>query len=177
MKRFFEFAGKTGTLLTTFVLVVVILFLVFPNVPIDGELLDEKSGYSLEDAIDALTAYGADGRSTYLWTSLGLDTFFPLIYVTFFAGLIYRFRLNDETWWLAYIPIVGGIWDLMENVQISSMLLAYPEISETQVSWASVFTKVKHWMGSLYLVIGVLLLVIKITRTMAEKVRSRGIGS
>lgn len=177
MRRFFEFAGKTGTLLTTLVLVVVILFLVFPNLPINGELLDVKSGYSFDEALGALTAYGADGRRTYLWTSLGLDTLFPCIYVTFFAGLIYRFRATEGSWWLAYVPIVGGIWDLIENVQISSMLLAYPEISETQVSWTSAFTSAKHWIGSLYLVIGVVLLLISITRSIAGKIRSRGIGS
>lgn len=173
MRRFFEFSGKTGTLLATLVFVVVILFLVFPNLPIAGELLDVKSGYSFDEAMVALTAYGDEGRRTYLWTSMGLDTLFPIVYVTFFAGLIYRFRATDGTWWLAYIPIIGGIWDLMENVQISLMLVAYPDISEAQVAWASFFTALKHWLGTLYLVIGVLLVLISIRRTILDKIRSR----
>lgn len=174
MRRFFEFAGKTGTLLATLALVGVVLFLVFPNLPIEGELLDEMSGYSFAEAMRALTGYGTDGRTTYLWSSLALDTLFPIVYVTFFAGLIYRFRATDGTWWFAYIPIIGGIWDLMENVQISMMLLTYPNISEAQVASASIFTQVKHWLGSLYLVIGIVLLLIAITRTTTEKFRSRG---
>ena len=177
MRRFFEFAGRTGTLVATLVVVVVTLFLVFPNLPINGELLDQKSSYTYSEATDALEAYGTEGRATYLWISLGLDTLFPFIYVTFFAGLIYRFRPSEGTWWLACIPIFGGIWDLLENAQISLMLIAYPEVSESQVMWASVFTQVKHWIGSVYLAIGLLLLLVSITRNIFAKIRSSDTGS
>ena len=108
--------------------------------------------------------------------SLVLDTLFPFIYVTFFAGLIYRFRAFEGTWWLAYIPILGGIWDLMENAQISLMLIGYPEVSEAQVAWASVFTQAKHWIGSVYLAIGFLLALVSITRTTFTKIRSSDTG-
>lgn len=64
-------------------MVVLILFLVFPNLPINGELLDVKASYTYEEAVEALEAYGADGRTVYLWTSLVLDTLFPIVYVTF----------------------------------------------------------------------------------------------
>lgn len=38
MKRYFEFAGRTRTLLVTFAATAVFLFLVFPMLPIDGEI-------------------------------------------------------------------------------------------------------------------------------------------
>ena len=173
MKRYFEFAERTSVLLTTLVMVVLILFFVFPILPINGELLDEKTSYSYEEAIHALEAYGVDGRPVYLWVSLLLDTLFPIAYATFFAGLIYRFRVTEGTWWLAYVPIFGGAWDLMENIQISSMLVMYPNVTEMQVAWASGFTQVKHWIGSVYLVIAVVVFLVSLTRATFVRIRSR----
>ena len=173
MRRYFEFAGRTSALLTSLLLVVLILFFVFPNLPIGGELLDEKSSYTFEDAVISLEAYGAEGRTTYLWTSLLLDTLFPIVYVSFFVGLIYRFRVSEGTWWLAYIPVFGGVWDLIENIQISSMLVMYPNITETQVAWASGFTQVKHWLGTVYLAIAVAVFLITLTKTTFIRIRSR----
>ena len=159
-------------MLTTLVVGVLILFFVFPNLPIDGELLDEKTSYTYDEAIRALAAYGAGGRTVYLWTSLLLDTLFPIVYATFFAGLIYRFRVTEGTWWLAYVPAFGGAWDLMENVQISLMLVAYPNVTETQVAWASGFTQVKHWIGSAYLVIAAVVFLASLTRTTFARIRA-----
>ena len=173
MRQYFEFASRTSALLTTLALVVLILFFVFPNLPIGGELLDEKPGYTYEEAITALNAYGGDGRTVYLWTSLLLDTLFPLVYVTFFAGVIYRFSVTEGTWWLAFLPVFGGAWDLIENIQISSMLVAYPDVTELQVASASLFTSVKHWIGTGYLVVAVGVFLISITRATFAKIRSR----
>jgi len=169
LRRYFEFANKTGTLIATAVVVVLVLFLIFPNLPIGGELLDMKSSYTYQEVMDSMEVYGADGRTIYLWASTVLDTVFPIVYATFFAGLIYRFRASESTWWLAYVPIVGGIWDLLENVQIASMLLAYPEIGETQVTWASTFTHLKHWIGSFYLIVGAVLLLVALVRKVFTK--------
>lgn len=101
----------------------VFLVLVFPNLPVGGELPDVKSGYSHDEAMASMKQYGPDGRTTYAWGSVLLDTLFPMSYVTFFAGLIYRFRLTEGTWILAFIPVLAGILDLAENVQITAMLV------------------------------------------------------
>ncbi len=164
MRRYLEFANKTGTLIASAFVVVLVLFLVFPNLPVGGELLDMKSSYTYQEVMDSMEAYGERGRTIYLLANTVLDTVFPIVYATFFAGLIYRFRASEGTWWLAYIPIVGGIWDLLENVQIASMLIMYPEIGETQVTWASTFTHLKHWLGSFYLIVGAVLLVVALVR-------------
>ena len=94
MRGYFEFAGRTGTLAVTLAATAVFLVLVFPNLPVGGELLDVKSGYSHDEAMASMEQYGPDGRTTYAWGSVLLDTLFPLSYVTFFAGLIYRFRVR-----------------------------------------------------------------------------------
>ena len=165
MRNYFEFAGRTGVLAATFAATAAFLFLVFPNLPIEGEMLDLKPGYSHEEAMDAMEGYGADGRTTYAWASAVLDTLFPLTYVTFFAGLIYRFRLTEGTWVLAFVPVFAGIWDLAENAQITAMLIQYPDVSAGQVAWASTFTSIKSgWIGPVYQLLGAGLLLIAAVR-------------
>ena len=177
MRRYFEFAAQSSSLVSTLIAVLVLLFLVFPNLPISDELLDVKSRYSYEEAMNALEAYGPEGRTIYLLVSLLLDTLLPVAYVTFFAGVIYRFRLSEGTWWLAYIPVFGGVWDLLENIQISAMLISYPDIAEAQVVWASTFTYLKHWIGSVYLGVAVVVFLVALTRIALTRFQSRDTSS
>ena len=123
MRGYFEFAAKTPILIASFIGIVVLVASVFPALPVGGELLDLKPGYSHGEVVAAMEEYGADGRRLYAWMSPTLDTLFPLVYVTFFAGVIYRFRLTEKLWVLAFIPVVAGIWDLCENAQITACLL------------------------------------------------------
>ncbi len=174
MRGYFEFAGRTGPLVVTFGATVAFLFLVFPNLPINGEMLDLKPGYSFDEAMASMEGYGPDGRSTYAWSSMLLDTLFPLTYVTLFAGLIYRFRLTEGTWWLAFIPVAAGVWDLLENVQITAMLVGYPDVGPTQVAWASAFTTVKGYIGPVYQILGIGLLLVALVRGALSRFRSDG---
>ncbi|MDE0363852.1 MAG: hypothetical protein OXI74_21950 [Rhodospirillaceae bacterium] len=167
MKRYFEFAGRTRTLLVTFVATAVFLFVVFPNLPINGEMLDVKPGYSYDEAMAAMEEYGPDA-----WGSMVLDTLFPLVYVTFFAGLIHRFRLTEGTWWLAFVPVVAGVWDLGENVQITAMLVGYPDVGPGQVASASAFTTVKGYIGPVYQILGIGLMLVAAVRRLFNRTRS-----
>ncbi len=160
MNRYFKFAGQTTVLVVTFAATLVFLFGVFPALPIGGVMLDLMPGYTHAEAMAAMEEYGASGRSVYAIASPTLDTLFPLVYVTLFAGLIYRFRWSDRTAFLAWIPVVSGIVDLGENVQITAMLLSYPDVSAAQVAAASAFTTVKGWLGPVYQLLAVALLIV-----------------
>ncbi len=174
MRAYFAFAGRTGTLAVTFVATAVLMVLVFPNLPIDGALLDLKAGYSYDEAMASMAQYGPGGRATYAWSSALLDTLFPIIYVTFFSGLIYRFRLTEGTWVLAFFPVAAGLWDLAENAQIIAMLVQYPDVSAAQVAWASAFTTVKGWIGPVYQIFGLGLLLSAMVRRGIRAFRRRG---
>lgn len=174
MRMYFAFAGRTGTLVVTLVITAVFLILVFPNLPVDGELLDSKLGYSYDEAMASMARYGTDGRTTYAWAIIVLDTLFPVSYVTFFAGLIYRFRMTERIWVLAFVPVFAGFWDLSENAQITAMLVQYPDVGVTQVAWASAFTVAKWWMAPVYQILGLGLLLLAMTRTAVRVVRHRG---
>ena len=171
MRGCFEFAGRTPTLLATFVATAVFLFVVFPNLPINGEMLDLKSGYTYDEAMASMEQYGPDGRTTYAWASMLLDTLFPLVYVTLFAGLIYRFRFTEGTWWLAFVPVVAGVWDLLENVQITALLLGYPDVGPAQVASASAFTMVKGLLGPVYQLLGIGLFLVAMVRSAYARIR------
>lgn len=173
MTRYFEFAGRTTTVAATFVSTAILLFLVFPNLPINGVMLDLMPSYTHDEAMAAMEGYGEAGRSFYAVASLTLDTLFPLVYVTLFAGLIHRFRWNDRTAFLAWIPVVAGIVDLGENVQIAAMLTSYPDVGPVQVAFASTFTMVKGWLGPVYQLLAVALLVVAGIRALRNRLARR----
>ena len=159
MKAYLDFASKTlvlgGTLATTLVLI----FAAFPALPIGGEMLDVKAGYSHEEAIAAMGGYGEQGRRVYAWSAGTLDTLLPLVYASFLAGIIYRFRPTERYWRLACLPLLAGVLDLGENVQIILMLTGYPDVSAAQVASASFFTALKGYALLLSLALAVVLAI------------------
>lgn len=165
MRRYFAFAARTPVLLTSLVCALVILFGVFPALPIGAEVLDVRDGYSYPELIAAMQQYGASGRRVYAWASPTVDTLFPLSYVTLFCGILYRFRPLERLWIIAWVPVLAGIWDLCENAQITAMLLMYPDIGETQVAWASFFTRVKTvYIGPAYQLPAIAFMLIALLR-------------
>ncbi len=160
MVSYFQFAEKTKVLILTFIGTFLFIKVIFPNIPLGGETLDGQLEYDFLLVQKLMAQYGEDGRYIYLLMSSTLDILFPLIYVTFFAGLIYRLRINNLLGWLAIIPIMAGLTDFGENIHVIMLLSQYPSISEDLVQTASWFTKTK-WsilsMTKLFIVTCILL--------------------
>lgn len=163
-RRFFEFAAGTSALLVSFCGVMLMMLLVFPSLPIHGEMIDLKLHYDLAQIQTLMLQYGADGRAVYALASPTLDTLFPMLYVTFFSGLLYRFRPTEPLWVVAFIPVFAGAWDMCENIQITVMLLQFPDLGAGQVGVASFFTSVKHLLSAVYESMAVVFLVIFVAR-------------
>lgn len=164
LRTFFEFAAGTKPLIISFVGVLVMVLLVFPALPVGGELLDVKLSYNLTDVQAAMLQYGPHGRAVYALASPTVDTLFPILYVTFLAGLLYRFRPSERLWLLAFIPVFAGAWDLCENAQITALLLQFPDISARQVAVASIFTSVKHVLSAVCELMAVVFLLLFLVR-------------
>ena len=126
------------------------MIVLFRFVPLGGEMLDLKFGYSQSELVHTLAMYTERGRSWHVFSSAFLDTLFPLLYVTFFTGVLWRYRPIDRFEYFALVPIFAGALDLLENAQIIKLLIDYPEISSLQVAVASFFTKSKHILGFFY---------------------------
>ena len=75
------------------------------------------------------------------------------------------------------LPVAAGIWDLAENAQITAMLVRYPDVGATQVAWASAFTAVKGWIGPVYQILGLGLLLMAMARGAVRAIRRRGGGT
>jgi hypothetical protein len=163
-RQFFEFAAGTRVLLVSFVGVMLMALLVFPMLPLGGDMIDLKLNYALSDIQRSMLQYGESGRTVYAIASPTLDTLFPALYVTFFCGLLYRFRPSERLWPTAFIPLVAGVWDLCENAQITALLLQYPNVSASQVAVASFFTTTKHVMSAVYELLAVVFLAVYLSR-------------
>ena len=167
---YLEYASRTPVLGVTLVSVLVLLFAVYPALPIGGELLDSRSGYTHQEAVAAMEGYGEEGRRVYAWSSATLDTLLPVVYVSFLAGLIYRLRPTERLRRLAYLPLAAGVLDLGENIQIVLMLIQYPDVSAGQVAAASSFTLMKALV-----ILGCLALAATIAAFWAVRLARRGL--
>lgn len=165
MRTCFESASATPVLVATLLSTLFLVLVVFPVLPVGGELLDAKSGYTYEEAVAALESYGEQGRRVYAWSSATLDTLLPVAYASFLAGLLYRVRPAERLWRLAYVPIGAGVLDLCENVQIIFLLVGYPEVSVPQVASASLFTLSKGYTLSACVVMAAALAVVSAARS------------
>jgi hypothetical protein len=98
-----------------------------------GELekIDTKLYYSPEDLYEIMEPYGEQGRRVYALSHLTADVLFPLVYAFFFGLLIsYLFQRGfpKESWVhrLNLVPFGLLIFDLIENLGVVILLLAYP---------------------------------------------------
>ena len=109
--------------------------------------LDMQAGFSYQEAYRQIGSYGAQGRTWYNLFQV-VDLFFPLAYALFFAGTLaalvkrltgmQRERGTQESGkslenknstmlrFLPFLPIIGAVFDLFENVGIFSMIRIYP---------------------------------------------------
>ncbi|MBC6442749.1 MAG: hypothetical protein GDA53_06440 [Rhodobacteraceae bacterium] len=149
MTGFFRFAVRTPVLIASLIGTLVLLLLVFPNLPVGGPTLDTQIRYDFAHAHALLEHYGEAGRRMYVRASLTLDTILPMFYATCFSGLICRFSPLPGLRRCAYLPILTALFDLGENAQVMAMLIQYPDISEWQVQCASAFTQIKWLLAAL----------------------------
>jgi len=115
-------------------------------------------GYSYEYAIKLLSSLGDEGRSKYLTTQLPLDFIYPALFaMSCFLLLAWifskRYKQGSKIFYLCLIPVVAGIFDYLENIQIVLMILSYPDISEVQVLMSSIATLVKSGLTIIFFLV------------------------
>ncbi|MDE0621124.1 MAG: hypothetical protein OXH83_05590 [Bryobacterales bacterium] len=173
MRKPIEFASRTPVLSATLTATLVLSVVVFPVLPIGGEMLDVKMGYTYAEAVAAMDSYGERGRQVYAWSSLTLDALLPFVFVSFLAGFVYRFRPTERYWTLACLPLAAGVLDLCENIQVVLMLAGFPDVSAGQVAVASWFTLSKWYAVSVCLLLAATLAAIAGGRRVRDGLRDR----
>jgi hypothetical protein len=137
-------------LVLTIIVAVVMMGYVNPQIlALSGGLpvLDSRLGYTFADVEHLFTVLGEQGRQLYTTLQV-LDLIFPLCYgmsmTLALTGVITRlFPEGHPMEKAVFIPILGMIFDYLENITIAALIASYPNLSPLAVSIASIFTQLK----------------------------------
>jgi len=127
----------------------------FQNLPnnIYSNMLDLLFGFNALDVQKTFEALGETGRTQYIYSSLILDTAFPILYVLLFISIL--LKLNEERVFVFCLPILAGFFDLGENIFISLMMSSnsFSEIPQSQIFIASLLNQCKWILCTLIITI------------------------
>lgn len=108
----------------------------------------EHVDYSAKELYQMAEAYGAEGRSAYIRARFTFDLVWPLVYTAFLVTAISwvfgkTFR-SDSRWQLAnLLPLLGALFDYLENVSTSLVMGRYPDQTAVVAALAPIFTSLK----------------------------------
>lgn len=104
--------------------------------------------YSAGDLYRIAEAYGEQGRDAYIRARFTFDLLWPLVYTFFLTTAIswvYSKAFKPDSYWQRanLAPVLGMLFDYLENISTSLVLFRYPEPTPV-VDWlAPVFTSLK----------------------------------
>lgn len=133
----------------------------------DGmKLLDMlPTGYESEYVNLLFDTLGEEGRHAYLTRQLPIDMIYPGLFAFSYSLIMVYFlsKLDRFKGWivnLAFLPIVAGMADYLENAGIITMLLKYPNQTSWMVELTSTFSVVKAMSTTVYFVTLIVVLLI-----------------
>lgn len=109
---------------------------------------DTSFYYSADDLYQMAEEYGQEGREAYVRIRFTFDLVWPLVYtlflVTSISWLSRRAFSGDSPWQLANLaPILAALFDLLENISTSLVMVRYPDHTAVIDTLAPIFTAVK----------------------------------
>jgi hypothetical protein len=121
-------------------------------------------GYSFEHANSLLANLGLEGRGLYLSLQLPIDFIYPALFaITYALILVWLLKKlvqpGSKLFYAAIIPVLAGLFDYLENLSIIKMINSYPNLDDSVVAMASIFTLIKSQLTTVYF-IGVLIILI-----------------
>jgi len=150
-------------LFATFVVFIAITLPVLQGSPGGSiESLDARVFYTPEEAFSTVGSYG-EASGFWIRIYMTWDLVNPILYTLIFGLLISwlfqrSFRPGNKLQILNVVPVGAGVFDVLENVSIVILLLAYPA-RPTVVAWLSTaFTMSKTFflaLSALLILIGV----------------------
>jgi len=161
--------SKTWIVLLFFFLLLFFVFLVLPvNTRIisdDNQILDIPDlsfWYTPEQLYKTAESYGENGRLEYVKMHAGFDLIWPMVYVGFLTvslSWIYKkYPGGGKASRLNLIPIFAGVFDYLENLLTSIVMLQFPGHSRgisflapitTSTKWVLVYLSVLSLLGGL----------------------------
>ena len=151
LSDWFHTRAKPAVILLLLIGMVGLVSLPIADEELVSQSLDGRLGYSAAEAFDAVEAYGDAGRAQMIWIHVG-DFVLIALYTAAFclttSWLFQRaFRPVSPLWRLNTLPLLGGFFDVLENVWIIGLILAFPD-RPYPVAWlATLATTSKYLMG------------------------------
>ena len=147
ISKYLHLVSSTKSQITIFILLNIcgLIFFLLPH-NIFSNMLDLELFYSKEDIVKNFNELGPDGRSVYVLSSLMLDTLYPILYTSLILGAYVKLFKSSGV--ILFIPLIAFSFDILENLQITRLLLNFPNVNETHVSLASMATSFK-WIAIL----------------------------
>ena len=106
-------------------------------------MLDLNFSYTSADVFKSFYQMGENGRYINLYSTLILDTIYPILYTSLILGAYFKLFKNNNL--ILFIPATAFLLDIIENINITYMNLNYLDLNETQVMFASMVTSIK-WL-------------------------------
>lgn len=107
--------------------------------------------YTPDDLYELAGAMGKAGRSYYIRSRFSFDVIWPVVYVAFFVtaiGWLTQRSFAPTSRWQStnLLPFVAVIFDGLENLSASLVMVRYPAPTPIVAEAAGVFTLLK-WVG------------------------------
>jgi hypothetical protein len=141
--------------LAALILFLLFVSLVMPKQAAQAETYSKDAGspdtsffYSADDLYRMADAYGEMGRAAYVRVRFTFDVIWPLVYL-FFLGTTLSWSLTralpEGNRWrmLNLFPVLGWLFDLLENIGASIVMLNYPTHTPILDTLTPIFTAVK----------------------------------
>jgi hypothetical protein len=138
-------------------LVGVVIFLLFSLMVLPAQSAGSDRGlqtpdlsltYTPDDLYRMAEVYGETGRREYIHARFTYDLVWPIVYGLFLTtALTWLFAKafpTESAWRIANLsPILGVLFDYLENISTSLVMLRYPQETPIAVSLAPIFTLLK----------------------------------
>lgn len=129
--------------------------------------LDGRFKYNYEQVNSLFDKMGIEGRYIYHFMAGKVDMIYPVIYGVFFvlllASLLKKiFSKKSKIIFLSFLPLIGALFDYLENFNTLNLLDKFPNITSEQVSYGSQMTQLK-WVFLIMSILLVFTLAITIT--------------
>jgi hypothetical protein len=172
--KLYQFSNGFITLLGLLIFAVFIAF-VLPQQAERAETISQGIGspdmsyfYSSTDLYNMAETYGVEGRAAYVRARFTFDLVFPLTYLFFLATSISWAMVRavpdaNSRWRLLNLFLVfGALFDYLENISASVVMLNYPQHTPIVDSLTPIFSLIK-WIfvnGSFVILVPVVLIAV-----------------
>ena len=172
--KLYQLSSGLVTLLALLIFALVVAF-VLPGQASRAESVSQGAGspdtsffYSSTDLYNMAETYGAEGRAAYVRARFTFDLIFPLTYLFFLATSISWVMLRavpdaNSRWRLLNLfPVFGALFDYLENISASIVMVNYPQHTVLMDSLAPIFTLMKWFFvnGSFVILVPALLIAV-----------------